>query len=62
VNKRDSACVRLCERASGVGERYMYDDEEVDEQYEEWEVVEIILEKLQSQYHPGEWMIDVDEG
>ena len=28
-----------------------YDNEEVDEQYEEWEVVRIILEKLQSQYH-----------
>lgn len=42
-----------------VRDGYRYDDEEADvlqEQYEEREVVRIILEKLQSQYHPGEWM------
>lgn len=42
-----------------VREGYRYDDEEGDtlqEDYEEREVVRIILEKLQSQYHPGEWM------
>ena len=36
-----------------------YEDDDADlmqEQYEEREVVRIILEKLQSQYHPGEWM------
>jgi hypothetical protein len=40
-------------------EGYRYDEEEGDvhqEEYEEREVVRIILEKLQSQYHPGEWM------
>lgn len=36
-----------------------YDEDEPDvvhEQFEGTEVVKIILEKLQSQYHPGEWM------
>ncbi|KAG0583649.1 hypothetical protein KC19_3G151900 [Ceratodon purpureus] len=39
-----------------VRDGYRYEDDEADEQYEEREVVRIILEKLQSQYHPGEWM------
>lgn len=42
-----------------VRESYRYDDDEPDvghEQSEETEVVRIILEKLQSQYHLGEWM------
>lgn len=44
---------------TGAREGHGYDEEGADvlhEQAEEREVVKIILEKLKSQYHPGEWM------
>nr|PNR28914.1 hypothetical protein PHYPA_027606 [Physcomitrium patens] len=40
-------------------EGYRHDEDEADvvhEQFEEKEVAKAVLEKLQSQYHPGEWM------